>query len=71
MAPERLLVATEACGGGTPDLSGYSMVLRYVGIYRRKKSVGWCSRGPRDRGPRLVGEGGVPLSPGLLEDLLT
>ena len=26
-APERFLVATEACGGGTPDLSGYSMVL--------------------------------------------
>ena len=49
-APERFLVATEAFGGGTPDLSLYSMVLGYVGLYRRKKSVVGCSRGPRDRG---------------------
>ena len=59
-APERFLVATEACGGGTPDLSSYSIVLGYMGIYRRKKSVGGGSRGPRDRGCAL-------LSPGLLE----
>ena len=45
-APERVLVATEACGGRTPDLSLFSMVLGYKGIYRRKKSVGGCSRGP-------------------------
>ena len=69
-APERLLVATQACGGGTPDLSSLWMFLGYVGLYRRKKSVGRCSRGPRDSGPRLVG-GGRPLSPGLLEGLLT
>ena len=49
-APGRFLVATEACGGGTPDLSSYLIVLGYVGLYRRKKSVGGCSRGPRDRG---------------------
>ena len=51
-APERFLVATEACGGGTPDLSWYSMVLGYVGLYRRKKSVGRFLRGPQDRGAR-------------------
>ena len=32
-APERILVATEACGGGTPDLSSVLEVLGYVGIY--------------------------------------
>ena len=67
-APERFLVATEACGGGTPDLSSYSMVLGYKGIYRRKKSVGGASRGPQDRGraqgvgaPRTFG--GSPYLP--------
>ena len=44
-APERFLVATEACDGGTPDLSSYSMVLGYVGLYRRKKSVRGATRG--------------------------
>ena len=43
-APERFLVATEACGGGTPDLSLSSMFLGYMGIYRRKKLVGGASR---------------------------
>ena len=59
-APERFLVATEASGGGTPDLCSYLMALGYMGIYRRKKSVGGASRGPGDRGRSL-------LSPGLLE----
>ena len=49
-APERFLVATKACGGGTPDLSSPSMFLGYVDLYRRKKSVGGASRGPGDRG---------------------
>ena len=30
----------------------------YVGIYRRKKYVGGCPRGPRDRGRAL--QGGAP-----------
>ena len=47
--PERFLVATEACGGGTPDLSCSLMVLGYMGIYRRKKSVGGRLRNPQDR----------------------
>ena len=29
----------------------------YVGIYRRKKYVGGCPRGPRDRGACLGGVG--------------
>ena len=32
-APERFLVATEACGSGTPDLGSVLEVLGYVGIY--------------------------------------
>ena len=69
-APERFLVATKACGGGTPDLSSYLMVLGYMGIYRRKKSVGGASRGPRDTGARPGGGGRALLSPGLLEPSL-
>ena len=68
-APERFLVATEACGGGTPDLSSYLMVLGYMGIYRQKKLVGGATRGPRDRGRAQVG-GRTLLSPGLLEGSL-
>ena len=60
MGSQRFLVATEAYGGGTPDLSSSLKVLGYVGLYRRKKSVGGCSRGPRDRGPRPVGGGAPP-----------
>ena len=32
-APKRFLVAIEACGGGTPDLSSVLEVLGYDGIY--------------------------------------
>ena len=56
-APKRFLVATEACGGGTPDLSSSLMFLGYVDLYRRKKSAGGASRGPEDRG-RARGVGG-------------
>ena len=38
-APERFLVATEACGSGTPDLFSVLEVLGYIGIYRRKRYV--------------------------------
>ena len=71
-APERLLVATKACGGGTPDLSSVLEVLRYVGIYGCKGYVCGVTGAPRGKGacPRGVGWG-CPLSPGLLEYLLT
>ena len=61
-APERFLVATEACGGGTPDLSSPWMFLGYVGQYRRKESVGGCSRGPQDRGRHPVRGEPPPIS---------
>ena len=54
-APERFLVATEACGGGTPDLSLYSMVLGYIGLYR---SGG--ARGFHETGGRALWGGGAP-----------
>ena len=44
--PDWFLVATKACGGGTPDLSSVLMFLGYVGLYRQKKSVGRCSVTP-------------------------
>ena len=60
-APERFLVATKACSGGTPDLSSSSMFLGYVDLYRGKKSVGGALRGPGDRG-RAQGGGRAPIS---------
>ena len=44
--PDWFLVATEACGGGTPDLFCSPKVFGYMGIYRRKKSVREATRGP-------------------------
>ena len=52
-APERFLVATEACGGGTPDLSSILEVLGYIGIYRRKKHVRGSARRSQGRGRAL------------------
>ena len=46
-APERFLVATEACGGGTPDPFCSPKVLGYMDTYRRKKYVRGATRGPR------------------------
>ena len=46
------LVATEASGGGTPDLISVLEVLGYVELYRRKKYVSGATRAPRDRGAR-------------------
>ena len=53
-----LSVATEASGGGTPDLLCSPIVLGYMDIYRRKKYVGGAPRGPQGRGAR---PGGRPL----------
>ena len=64
-------VATEACGGGTPDLLCSSMFLGYMDIYRRKKSVRGATRGPGGWGgvPRGVGRASLPR--GHLEASLT
>ena len=69
-APERFLVATEAYGGGTPDLSSVLEVLGYVGIYGCKGYVGGppgCSRGRGARPggwalPHPRGQPGTPLT---------
>ena len=60
-APKRFLVATEACGGGTPDLFCSPKVLGYMDLYRRKKSVGGASRGPRGWRARPGGGRGTCL----------
>ena len=70
--PDWFLVATEACGGGTPDLSSVLEVLGYVGIYGCRGYAGGppgCSRDrgraqgapPPSWGPR--GSPDVPLPP--------
>ena len=68
--PDLFLVATEACGGGTPDLLCSPKVLGYMDIYRRKKSV----RGPRgahEGGGRAQGVGRASPPRGFLEASLT
>ena len=70
MGLDWLLVATEASGGGTPDLLCSPVVLGYMGIYGRKKYVGGCPVCPRGRGraqgggraPTLVGNSGLSWS---------
>ena len=51
--PDWVLVATEVCGGGTPDLFCSPMLLGYMDIYRRKKSVRGATRVEGE--PRGVG----------------
>ena len=42
-----LSVATEASGGGTPDLFCSPIVLGYMDIHRQKKYIRGATRGPR------------------------
>ena len=56
------LVATEASGGGTPDLLCSSMFLGYMDIYSRKKLVKGAMRGPRGWGARPTPQGAPPTS---------
>ena len=60
--PDWFLVATEACGDGTPDLFCSPKVLGYIGIYRRKKYVRGSTRGPRGWG-RAPLPRGAPVAP--------
>ena len=53
--PDWFLVATEACSGGTPDLSSVLEVLGYVGIYGCRGYVGGPPGGSRRRGARPGG----------------
>ena len=52
-APRWDLVDTESYDGGNSFSVAPLMVSGYMGIYGRKKYVGGCSRGPRDRGRAL------------------
>ena len=45
-APERFLVATEACGSGTPDLLCVLEVLGYDDIYGCRKYGGGATGAP-------------------------
>ena len=54
-------VATEASGGGTPDLLCSPVFLGYMEIYRRKKYIRGATRGSRGWRAR-------PLPRDLLED---
>ena len=64
--PERGLdwfsVATEASGGGTPDLLCSPIVLGYMEIYRQKKYVSGATRGPRGWGRAQGGRVRLPAS---------
>ena len=53
--PDWFLVAIEACGGGTPDLSSVLEVLGYVGIDGCRENVGGATGAPRGRGARPRG----------------
>ena len=64
--PDWFLVATEACGGVTPDLFCSPMFLGYMDIYRRKKSVRGATRCPRGWG-RAQGGRRASLPRGHLE----
>ena len=50
MAPRWDLMDTDGYGGGNISSVVPLMVSGYMGIYRRKKYVGGCPRGPQDRG---------------------
>ena len=69
-APRWDLADTEGYSGGNSFSSSLLMFSGYVGIYRRKKYVGGCPKGPQDRGRALQG-GRPPISwePWLLLDL--
>ena len=60
--PDWFLVATEACGGGTPDLGFFLGVCVFIGIF----GVGFTSGGspsrPRDSGPHPGGGARPPPS---------
>ena len=63
-------VATEASGGGNPDLLCSPMFLGYLDIYRRKKLVRGATRSPQGWG-HTQGVGRASLPRGHLEASLT
>ena len=55
--PERFLVATEACGGGTPDLGYFLEVSVYIRGFGVKNKSGGSPGCPRGREARPGGVG--------------
>ena len=70
MGLDWFFVATEAFGGGTPDLSSVLEVLGYMELYRQKKHVRGATGAPRGRG-RALGGWAPPHPRGQLPYLLT
>ena len=58
--PDWFLVATKACGGGTPDLFCSPMVLGYMDIYIGERSMSGEPRGAHEGGGRAQGVGAPP-----------
>ena len=50
LAPARFLVATEACGGGIPDLGYFLEVSVFIGIFGIGFTAGGFPGCPRGRG---------------------
>ena len=66
-APDWFLVATKACGGGTPDLGFFLGVYVFIGIY----GGGIASVGPTRRSQaRTVRPGGVGRAPWACDSLV-
>ena len=55
--PDWFLVATEACGGGTPNLFCSPKVLGYIGIYIGGRNTSGEPRGAHEGGGRARGGG--------------
>ena len=60
--PDWFLVATEGCGGGTPDLGYFLEVFVFIGIFGVGLTSGGSPSRPRDRGPRPGGRARPPTS---------
>ena len=68
-APRWDLADTEGYGGGNCVSLAPWMFSGYVGLYRRKKYVGGCPRGPRDRGRPIGGRPPISWGPWSFLDL--
>ena len=53
--PDWFLVATEACGGRTPDLGYFLGISVFIGFLGVGNKSGGSLRHPRDRGPAQGG----------------
>ena len=60
--PDWFLEATEACGGGTPDLGFFSGVSIFIGIFGVGLTSGGSPSRPHDRGTHQGGRACPPPS---------